>query len=31
MQGPVRAALEIAADVLLVVGDDEGDADDMQN
>jgi hypothetical protein len=31
MQGPTRAALEIADDMLPVVGDDEGDADDMQN
>jgi hypothetical protein len=30
MQGPARAALEIADDMLPVVGDDEGDADDVQ-
>jgi hypothetical protein len=31
MQGSARAALEIADDVLPLVGDDEGDADDVQN
>jgi hypothetical protein len=31
MQGPARAALEIADDVLPVVGDDKEDADDVQN
>jgi hypothetical protein len=31
MQGPARTTLEITDDVLPVVGDDEGDADDVQN
>jgi hypothetical protein len=31
MQGPARAALKIANDVLPVVRDDEGDVDDVQN